>query len=214
MQTVHINKLGSQITQLSPVTWRTYENFLEDLGEGYAERVSYSDGMLEIMSPSSTHGLYNADIQFLIYELCYATDRECIALGNFTLKQDKLEKGIEPDNCYYIKNEPQVRNKQKIDLTQDVPPDLAIEIDISTDSTKKLNIYASIGVPELWFFDGDELVIYQLKQQNYQITKNSGIFPNLDLQKYIPELIEQGFKIGHIKACKTLIEEIKQQGLI
>lgn len=69
-------------------------------------------------------------------------------------------------------------------------------------------------MPELWFFDGKELVIYQLISQNYQITKNSGVFPNLDLNKYIPELIEQGFKVGHIKACKTLIEKIKQQGLI
>ncbi|MEK7989759.1 MAG: hypothetical protein VSS52_002035 [Thiotrichaceae bacterium] len=59
MQTVQISKLGSHITQISPVTWRTYENFLEDLGEGYADRLFYSDGVLEIISPSSTHGLYN-----------------------------------------------------------------------------------------------------------------------------------------------------------
>ncbi len=214
MQTVHINKLGSQITQISPVTWRTYENFLEDLGEGYADRLSYSDGVLEIMSPSSTHGLYNADIQFFIYELCCITGKGCMALGNFTLKQNKLQKGIEPDNCFYIQNEPEVRNKQKIDLAQDVPPDLAIEIDISTDSTKKLDIYASIGVPELWFFDGDELVIYQLKQQNYEITPDSAIFPNLNLETHILQLIELGYEIGHAQACKKLIEEIKQQGLI
>jgi Uma2 family endonuclease len=214
MQTTHINKLGSQVTQLSPVTWRTYENFLEDLGESYADRLSYSDGVLEIMSPSSTHGLYNADIQFFIYELCCATDKSCMALGNFTLKQDKLQKGIEPDNCYYIQNEPKVRHKQKIDLAQDIPPDLAIEIDISTDSTKKLDIYASLGVPELWFFDGDELVIYQLEQQNYKITKNSAIFPNLNLEAHILKLIELGYEIGHAQACKKLIEKIKQQGLI
>lgn len=214
MQTIQINKLGSQITQLSPVTWRTYENFLEDLGEGYADRLSYSDGVLEIMSPSSTHGLYNADIQFFIYELCCATGKNCMALGNFTLKQNKLQKGIEPDNCFYIQNEPQVRNKQKIDLAEDVPPDLAIEIDISTDSTKKLDIYASIGVPELWFFDGDELVIYQLEQQNYKIAPDSAIFPNLNLEMYILQLIELGYEIGHAQACKKLIEKIKQQGLI
>lgn len=73
---------------------------------------------------------------------------------------------------------------------------------------------ALIGVPELWFFDGDELVIYQLEQLNYKRTQNSGIFPTLDLQKLIPELIEKSHEMGNISACQTLIEQIKQQGLI
>jgi Uma2 family endonuclease len=161
MQVIQINKLGSQSTQLSPISWRTYESLLDDLGDKYNERIAYDGETLEIMSASYLHCLYSSNVNHFIFKLCCEADMNFRAFGTFTLKQMKT--GIEPDQCYYIQNEPKIRQKLLIDLNQDPPPDLAVEIDISTDSTKKLDIYASIGVPELWFFDGDELVIYQLK---------------------------------------------------
>ena len=71
-----------------------------------------------------------------------------------------MERGIEPDECFYIENEPVVRGRDDLDFSVDPPPDLAIEIDISRDSRRRLSIYAALGVPEVWRFDGDSLTVY------------------------------------------------------
>ncbi len=81
-------------------------------------------------------------------------DMNIKSFGSLTLKRNDVQKGIEPDACFYLKNEPEVRNKQNIDLNQgDIPPDLAIEIDLTSGSLNKLPIYAALGVAEIWRYD-------------------------------------------------------------
>jgi Uma2 family endonuclease len=108
--------------------------------------------------------------------------------GSTTLKRKPITKGIEPDNCYYIQNEPLIRGKQELDLTTDPAPDLAVEIDITSSSVNKLNIYAALDVAELWRYDGEVLKFYQLVASEYIEIQSSIAFPLIsvsDMNKFI-----------------------------
>jgi Uma2 family endonuclease len=86
---------------------------------------------------------------------------------------------LEPDQCYYIQNEAAVRNRDRLDLTQDPPPDLAIEVDITSSSIDQLAIYAALGVPEVWHYDGQTLTIYHLVAGDYESHDRSLSLPQL-----------------------------------
>jgi Uma2 family endonuclease len=98
-------------------------------------------------------------------------------LGSTTFRREDLERGFEPDSCFYIQNEERVRGKDRIDLAVDPPPDLVIEIDITSPSFSKLPIYAQIGVPEVWRYDGERLKILVLEGSDYVETAESAVFP-------------------------------------
>ena len=82
--------------------------------------------------------------------------------GSVTLDQEDVNRGLEPDECFYIINEPLVRGKEELDLERDPPPDLGMEIDVSRSSLNRLAICAAIKIPEVWRFDGENLFVYQL----------------------------------------------------
>ncbi len=96
-----------------------------------------------------------------------------------TIKRPDLEAGKEPDSCYYFANELAVRGKTKLDFTQDPPPDLAIEIDITSSSINQLALYAVLGVGEVWLYDGVALIFYQLQSGEYVVVDRSPTFPML-----------------------------------
>ncbi len=111
--------------------------------------------------------------------------------GATTLKIQFKQRGLEPDECYYVLNEPRVRGKKDIDLATEPPPDLAIEVDISHSSLDKMGIYADLGVPELWLYDGTSLRVFQLQSQgNYARQQQSPAFPFLDLNE-IPRFLDR-----------------------
>jgi Uma2 family endonuclease len=100
-------------------------------------------------------------------------------LGSRTCKREDLARGLEPDQCYYIENEEIVRSLNQIDLNQAPPPDLVIEINITSSSINRLELYASLGVPEVWRYDGSRLIFYQLECQEYVEREVSPHFPFL-----------------------------------
>jgi len=140
---------------------------LRDTGEDRGSRFAYDCGTLEIMTPFFEHE--NPKIQFdrFIFTLAEELGIEIRSAVSTTLKRKTAKKGIEPDECFYIQNEPVVRGRQTLDLTTDPPPDLAIEIDITSSSVDKLGIYSALGVPELWRYNGEELKVYQLLEGPY-----------------------------------------------
>jgi hypothetical protein len=93
------------------------------------------------------------------------------------LQARRPERGFEPDSCFYIQNEEQVRGKDRIDLAVDPPPDLVIEIDITSPSFSKLPIYAQIGVPEVWRYDGERMTILVLEGSDYAERTESIVLP-------------------------------------
>jgi Uma2 family endonuclease len=176
------------VTVLSPpeqrvilhnVRWETYERLLADLQDSSAPRMTYDRGTLEIMSPSSEHERYNRAAAQIVEELAVEMNMNIDSLGSTTFRREDIERGFEPDSCFYIQNAERVRGNKRIDLTVDPPPDLVIEIDITSPSLAKFPIFAQVGVPEVWRFDGKDFAIYELSEGKYQERDASIVFPKV-----------------------------------
>ena len=175
---------------LHNISWQQFENLLVDLGESRAARVAYDDGTLEIMTPLPEHEYYKETISIAIQDIAEILDQDYESLGSTTWKREIKKAGVEPDNCFYFQNEPRIRGKLEFDLSQDPPPDLALEIDVTSKSLSRFSIYARLGVPEIWCYDSGELKIYQLQNEGYMEVETSLVFPTLPVQE-LPALIEQ-----------------------
>lgn len=172
------------------VSWEEFENILSEMGDNRSSRVAYDRGTLEIMTPLPEHEGYKEIIGDLIKDLAEELSLDYRSFGSTTWKRQKKLAGAEPDNCFYIQNEHLIRGRLNIDLSQDPPPDLVLEIDITSKSLDRMPIYARLGVSELWRYDKKVLHIYQLQAGNYNETDSSLAFGTFPL-KEIPNFIEQ-----------------------
>src|SRR5436190_9852523 len=164
---------------LEGVTWDTYERLITEHGERSGTRFTYDEGVLQIMVVSSQHEKPNRTLAVLVEVLAEEWRIDIERLGSMTCKRKDLQKGFEPDSCFYIQHAEAVSGKQKIDLKFDPPPDLTIEVDITSDSLNRLPIFAAVGIPEVWRFDGTSLTIFRLEAGRYLETSNSLAFPAL-----------------------------------
>jgi len=164
---------------LHGIRWSTYEALVRDLEADPAKRLTYDRGVLEIMVPLPPHEQYKCRVARLVIVTMEEMGIELASLGQTTWKRQDLQQGLEPDQCYYIQNEPSVRDRADIDLNVDPPPDLAIEIDNTRSSLDRLQIYAALGVPEVWRYDGATLTIYHLVAGNYCEREDSVALPVL-----------------------------------
>ena len=199
---VATSSLAEQRTVLRNISWETFEALLRETGEDRGSRFAYDCGTLEIMTPLYEHE--NPKIQFerFIVALAEELEIEIKSAGSTTLKRRIKNRGIEPDNCYYIQNEIAVRGRQELDLETDLPPDLAIEIDISSSSVNKLGIYSALGVPELWRYNGRVLKFYKLAEGQYIECKFSRAFPLVSVTE-MSRFIEQSKTTGEIALLKS-----------
>ncbi len=170
------------------VSYAFYKMFCEEIGERPL-RLSFIDGTLEIMITKRPHEHYKK----LLSKLVEATVLECgIAVcsgGNMTFQRDDLEKGFEPDDCWWIAHESQVRGQVEFDFRIDPAPDLAIEIEISRSLVNRIGIYAALGVAEIWRFDGKVLRFCQLQTDgSYRDCPTSLAFPFLSPSDLLPYL--------------------------
>jgi len=166
---------------LHGVPWGSYVA-LRELPENDHVRMTYDHGDLEIMSPSRRHQKFASLIGTLIEIWAIELDVDLDSCRTMTFNREDLDRGLEPDNCYYIQNEPLVRAKVEIDFAVDPPPDLAVEIDLTRKSLDKMAIYAAFGVPEVWRFDGRELTVHRLgPDAQYQPQETSLCLPAFPL---------------------------------
>lgn len=191
---------GNQLL-LKNIDWDTFEQLLEELGDNRGTRLSFSDNMVEIMAPMAVHEDDKSMISDLVKVILDEMELEFRALASTTFKNKQMSKAVEPDECFYIQNEAKIRGKAKIDLEQDPPPDLAIEIDLT--SRTHFNNYEKLGVPELWRFNGKSLNINLLENGVYIQSNTSCQFPNLPLQEAIPRFIEESKMHGRSKMIKS-----------
>ena len=196
--------LPEQRTVLNQVSWQTFINLLNDLGDNRVIRLYYDQGVLEIMTPLGEHENNNRFIECLIGVIADELNLNLKRFGSLTLKREELLKGAEPDSCYYLENEPLVRHKQNINLESDPPPDLVLEIDITSSSLDKQTIYAAFEIPELWRYNGQELEVFVLDKttQSYQNSIQSLHFPWLPLE-VIPQYIRQSLRDGETATLKS-----------
>ncbi len=206
-------EIAEQRVILSNVSWQTFELLLKELGDKRSTRLAYDQGVLEIMTPLGLHENSNRFIDDLIRAIADELNLNLKKFGSLTLKREKKLKGAEPDSCYYLQNEPLVRSKQEIDLDNDPPPDLVLEIDITSGSLDKRPIYAAVGVPELWRYDGKKLEVFvlQLSSQDYQQVNQSPTFPWMPLD-VIPKFIRQSLVDGETATLRAFRAWVREQG--
>lgn len=213
--TIELNQLSvppGQSVLVKNITWHKFEDILEELGEHRASRLAYYKGVLEIMVPLGEHENSNRFMEQLISVLAEEMNLNIKRFGSSTLKRANMDSGAEPDSCYYIQNEPSVRSKRNIDLDSDPPPDLVVEIDITSSSLNKHEIYAALEIPEIWRYHQKKLQVFVLSQQprSYSQRLSSPTFPNINLST-IPEFIERSLVDGEIPTLKTFRTWVRQQ---
>ncbi len=160
------------------ISWTQYEKILDALGESRSSRLTYDRGLLEITMPLEEHERASELIALFIRILVIQLGMKLKTMGSTTLSYPNLERSAEPDKGFYIQNYPLVADR-KVDLTIDPPPDLVVEVDITHTDINKLALYASMGIPEFWRYNGRVLRIYQLQGKEYQETETSPTFPQL-----------------------------------
>jgi Uma2 family endonuclease len=172
---------------LENVSWELYEKLLREVGDRPL-RMTYDNRRLEMMSPLPEHEEVKKLIDALIRALTIELDIEVKSLGSTTFHRQDKAQGLEPDECYYFIHERQMRGRKRLDLKKDPPPELVVEIDITHRSIDREPIYAGLGVPEIWRWDGTKLECLQLAGEAYQRALQSLAFPFLrpaDLTRFI-----------------------------
>ncbi|MBD2346738.1 Uma2 family endonuclease [Anabaena subtropica] len=203
-------QLAETRTLLKNISWQTFKAMLADMGNERNSRLAYDKGVVEIMTPLMPHENSNRLIEGFILVLCEEFGLEVKSIGSLTLTRDDLEKGGEPDSSYYIQNEFLVRDRETINLAQDPPPDLVLEVDYSRPKIDKLSLYASMGIPEFWRYNGTFLKIYSLSGNEYVEVEFSPTFMPVLIQE-IPLFIQESKKIGQLAAKSAFRAWVKQQ---
>lgn len=198
---------GKLIT-LTGIKWLTFKAIMSDVGDGRAWRIAYAEGVLEIRMPLTEHEEPVGMIEHFVGVLVDEMEIEMRQLGALTLEREDLTRAIEPDTCFYIQNESVVRGKS-INLPADPPPDLVVESDYTSSSLNKFSIYASLGVPEIWRYRNQSLLVYQLVEGNYEQRENSLAFPFLTIAE-IPGFIEQSKTIGQRAAVRLFRDRVRE----
>jgi Uma2 family endonuclease len=167
---------------LYEVPWSHYEALL-DLFKDRSLRLSYDRGTLEIMSPSPLYERYKSLFTRMIETLGDEVNVYYFALGSTTFASRALERGLEPDACFLISDAGCVTDWREYDPTVDSPPDLAVEIDVTSDSRKRLDVYAALRIPEVWLFDGSSLVVWALRDGRFEASPIGSAFPTVPIQR-------------------------------
>ena len=160
--------------------------------------------------PSPEHEVDKELIGDIVKILLDELEIDCECFGSTTFKQEAMASGIEPDQCFYIQNQAQMRGKRRVNLAADPPPDLAIEVDVT--SRTQLAAYAALGVPELWRYEKNQLSIYTLQAGQYQSSVSSPTFPSLPTLDWVTEVLAQSIEMGRSPALRTLRTKIRQMG--
>ena len=203
-------RVGEQRFVLPHVSWATYESLLADYSDTRTPRFTYSEGMLEIMSPSSEHEELKDVMAAIADIVAEEQEVEFKRLGSTTFRRQDLEKGTEPDECFYIQNVERIRGKKELDLTVDPPPDLVIEVEITSPAVPKLPVYARLGVPEIWLHDGRAPKILRLVGGQYENSNRSGVLPCLT-ESVLSEFLEQSKTLSTLNWRRMVRTWARQQ---
>ncbi len=191
------------------VSWETYEHLLEDHISCSAPRFTYNQGVLEVMSPSPEHEWYNRLISDLVKLLAREMRIDLLDLGSTTFKNDPARQGFEPDTCFYITHIREMRGKKRMDTSTDPPPDLVMEIVITHPAVGKFPLYAELRVPEVWTYDGDNLIMHQLRGRQYAEISISSVLRGLNAHQ-LSEFLELGKTLDSLAWPDEVLNRFRQ----
>lgn len=198
----------SELIHLSGISWQTYETLLEELSDRRL-RLTYNRGNLEIMAPSPEHEFSKTLMGRFVETLAEELEIQIYPLGSTTFKRPELS-GAEPDECFYICRIGAVRGKKRLDLNEDPAPDLVVEIDVTSSSQNRLQVYADLGVAEVWIYDRNSLAVKQLQNGAYITSQVSQFFPNL-LISDIAGFLQQAETIDYLELVKAFRSWVRSQ---
>jgi Uma2 family endonuclease len=198
----------NEVINLSGISWQTYETLLEELSDRRL-RLTYNRGNLEIMAPSPEHEFSKKVMGRFVETLAEESAIQIYPLGSTTFKRPKLS-GAEPDECFYLSNIDAVRGKKRLDLAEDPAPDLVVEIDVTSPSDNRLQVYADLGVAEVWIYDGESLVIQQLQNGIYITSPTSQFFLNIPIPE-IAGFLQQTGTIDYLELVKSFRQWVRNQ---
>jgi Uma2 family endonuclease len=189
------------------VSWPEFEAILEELGEHRATHVAYYEGVLEIRMPLPEHQVDKELIGDMVKILLEELEIDCECFGSTTFKGQAMASGIEPDQCFYIQHHEEMRGKRRIDLSVDPPPDLAIELDVT--SKTQLDAYLALKVPELWRYEENRLQVSVLQAGGYQDTPSSPTFARLPVVDLVSEFVERSGVVGRSPALREFRRQVR-----
>ncbi|MES1023769.1 Uma2 family endonuclease [Gloeocapsa sp. BRSZ] len=193
---------------LEDISWQEFETILIELGEHRGSRVAYTQGSLEIMVPLPEHEKAKVIIGDLVKILLDELNLDWEPLGSTTFKREDMAAGVEPDDCFYIQNYKLMIGKERIDLSVDPPPDLAIEIDVT--SKTKITAYQALQVPEIWRYEDGVLEINLLQKDVYIKSETSLIFSNFPVKDEIPQFVQMAITTGTTSALKAFRKRVRE----
>jgi Uma2 family endonuclease len=156
---------------------------LEAVG-GQRVLVTYDRGRLEIMAPLWNHEWWKTRASLGVRVLCRALKLRLQSGGSTTFRREDLERGLEADDCFYIRNAHRMTGLRVVDLRYDPPPDLALEVEGTRSALDRMGVYAALGVPEVWRYDGEAFQVHVLVSGRYEETAHSLSFPTLPLAEF------------------------------
>ncbi len=189
-----IETLQGQTTILHDIDWQQFEAILEDLGDKRASRIAYFDGVLEIRMPLPEHERTKVIISNLLVILLEELDWEWESLGSSTFKTKSMKAGIEPDDCFYIKNYVAMIGKKRLDMSIDPSPDIAIEVDLTSNT--QISAYEALAVAEIWRYANGKLSIRLLREGKYVESLVSLSFPDFPVIDGISQFLERGTELS------------------
>lgn len=179
---------------LEGVRWETYTRLLADVSDSHAVRVAFDRGKLEIMAPSLAHERPAHLLGQIVEILAEVRQMDLIGAGSTTFKREDVERGFEPDASFYLQHAAAIRGNTEIDLASDPPPDLIIEIDLTPPSLDTFPIYAALGIPEVWRYSGQQIIIYRHSVDGYVVVDTSVVLPGVTSDQLM-QLVEKGYEM-------------------
>jgi Uma2 family endonuclease len=180
-----------QIVTISGVTWEAYEAIGAALGESGGVRLTYLEGTLELMSPSKAHEWVKGTLGRLIEVFAEESGIDVSSYGSATFRAKAKERGVEPDECYFL------------DEQQDLP-DLAIEVVFTSGAVDKLDVYAGLGVREVWRWRDGRITVHQLRSGRYEQKRKSKLLRGIDLAE-LEELLQSGTQSHAVRTYRAML---------
>ncbi len=195
---------------LRAVSWQEYIALGEVLRDRPALRMTYDRGSLEFTTTSPEHERLKKWLARVLEALAEEFGLEVATAGNMTFQREDLERALEPDDCFWIAHEEQMRTRQEWDPSRDPPPDLVLEIEVSRSALNRMGIYAALGVPEVWRCDGERIHVHLLRPSGeYREVEASPTFPGIPVAEIIP-FLQQNAARGYLGMVRAFHEWVRQ----
>jgi Uma2 family endonuclease len=195
---------------LQNVAWDTYVALAEQR-RGSVPRMTYDNGVLEMMSPHREHENIGRLVGRMIETYSELRDIEIISVASVTVKRSDLSKAYEADESYYVTHAPELLGKRELDFEVDPPPDLVVEVEITSSAIKKMPLFAAMKVPEVWRHDGESLTMYRWENEAYVPIDSSLELPGLTARR-INQTLANRDSIGETKLIRSFRSTIIRGG--